>query len=198
MQTRIYLARHGETLWNKTQRLQGQLDSELTQLGESQALAVAKKLASKNIDVIVSSPLGRAHKSALICQQALNVKHLMNDALMERYLGVWQGKEIQHIKTLPEYSECLKQVTSLAVNDLESALDCGHRIFESLKHLGNDHTGKNLLVIFHGEALRCLLFLLGKTDTSNAFQLYKNGCIVTLDYDTKTQQFTTVQDDLKP
>ena len=41
MPTKIYLARHGETLWNKTQRLQGQLDSELTSLGKIQSLDVA-------------------------------------------------------------------------------------------------------------------------------------------------------------
>jgi probable phosphoglycerate mutase len=192
MQTRIYLARHGETLWNKTQRLQGQLDSELTPLGKTQSLDIAEMLATKNINLIVSSPLGRALQSAVICKQKLNVTHQISNNLMERNLGVWQGEEVKTLQALPEYSELLKQVTSLTVDNSESALTCGHRIFDTLKELGYEHTGQNILIICHGEALRCLLFLLGKTDTSNAFTLYKNGCVVTLDFKPKAPYLTLI------
>jgi len=192
MQTRIYLARHGETLWNKTQRLQGQLDSELTPLGKTQSLEIAEMLATKNINLIISSPLGRALQSAVICQQKLNVTHQISNNLMERNLGVWQGEEVKTLQALPEYNELLKQVTSRTVDNSESALACGHRIFDTLKELGYEHTGQNILIIFHGEALRCLLFLLGKTDTSNAFTLYKNGCVVTLDFTPKAPYLTII------
>jgi len=192
MQTRIYLARHGETLWNKTQRLQGQLDSELTSLGKTQSLDIAAKLATKNINVIISSPLGRALQSALICQKKLNITHYISESLMERNLGTWQGKEVKTLETLPEYGELLKQVTSLTIENSESALSCGQRIFDTLKALGNEHIGQNLLIIFHGEALRCLLSLLGKKDTSNAFTLYKNGCVVTLDFTPKAPHLTLI------
>ncbi len=192
MQTRIYLARHGETLWNKTQRLQGQLDSELTTLGKTQSLDIAARLATKNITVIISSPLGRALESALICQQKLHIDHHISEKLMERNLGTWQGKEVKTLETLPEYGELLKQVTSLTIEDSESALSCGQRIFDTLKELSNEHIGQNLLIVFHGEALRCLLFLLGKKDTSNAFTLYENGCVVTLDFKPKAPYFTII------
>ncbi|MCI2284085.1 histidine phosphatase family protein [Colwellia sp. MSW7] len=69
MKTRLYLARHGETLWNRTRRLQGQLDSELTDLGNLQSAQIADELVTKNIQLIISSPLGRAVKSATICQK---------------------------------------------------------------------------------------------------------------------------------
>jgi len=192
MQTRIYLARHGETLWNKTQRLQGQLDSELTPLGKAQSVGVANKLASKNIDLIISSPLGRALESAFICQKKLNVTHQISANLMERNLGHWQGQEIKKLQVLPEYNEMLNQVTSLKINSAESALACGQRIFNALKQLANEHLGQNLLIIFHGEALRCLLFLLGKKETENAFTLYKNGCVVILDFQPKAPYLTII------
>lgn len=186
MKTRIYLARHGETLWNKTQRLQGQLDSKLTSLGKIQSLSIAQKVAVKNISLIVSSPLGRAMESATICQQHLNVPHKTSSGLMERNLGSWQGKEVITLQSLPEYDEMLNQVTSLSRHNAESALSCGHRIFNQLKQLAKENIGQCLLVVFHGEALRCLLFLLGKTESNNAFDLYKNGCIVALDFQDKT------------
>jgi len=194
MKTRIYLARHGETLWNKTQRLQGQLDSKLTPLGKTQSVEVANKLASKNIDLIISSSLGRALESAYICQQKLNISHQISINLMERNLGSWQGQEISTLNILPEYDEMLHQVTLLQINSAESALACGQRIFNTLKQLANKHLGQNLLVIFHGEALRCLLFLLGKKATNNAFSLYKNGCIVTLDFQPKAPYLTIISE----
>ena len=100
---------------------------------------------------------------------------------MERNLGTWQGEEVEKLQRLPEYVEMLNQVTSAELNSAESALSCGHRILNSIKQLANEHLGKNILIIFHGEALRCLLYLLGKKETSNAFNLFKNGCLVTLD-----------------
>lgn len=190
MQTRIYLARHGETLWNKTQRLQGQLDSNLTPLGRVQSSKIADRLATKNISVIISSPLGRALQTAAICQKKLNVTHLTSSNLMERDLGIWQGKEVKTLKVMPEYDELLNQVTTLNIKNSESALACGQRIFQALKQVAQEYLGQNLLVIFHGEALRCLLFLLGKQDTSNAFSLYKNGCIVTLNFHPKAPYLT--------
>ncbi len=198
MKTVLYLARHGETLWNKTQRLQGQLDSELTPLGKTQSLEITNNLSGKNIDLIISSPLGRAMQSAVICQQKLNVTHLISENLMERNLGSWQGQEVKNLKLLPEYNEVLNQVTALqaysAEVKAESAIACGQRILETLKQLALKHTGKNMLIIFHGEALRCLLFLLGKKDINNAYNLYKNGCVVTVDFQPAAPYFTIAEE----
>jgi broad specificity phosphatase PhoE len=190
MKTKIYLARHGQTLWNKTRRLQGQLNSELTPLGKVQSLEIADKLIIKNIALIISSPLGRAQESAFICQQKLNVVHYISENLMERNFGCWQGKEVKNLQVLPEYDEMLSQVTALEINGAESALACGYRIINAIKQLANEHAGQNILIIFHGEALRCLLFILGKKETENAFDLYNNGCIVTLDFQPKAPYLT--------
>lgn len=193
MKTRLYLARHGETLWNKSQRLQGQLDSELTTLGKLQSANIADELATKNIQLIISSPLGRAISSATICQKKLNIPHQTSTNLMERNLGCWQGKEITKLKKLPDYHELFNNVTSLTVKNSESALACGQRILDTLLQLAKEHLGQNILVIFHGEALRCLLYLLGQRQINNAFNLYKNGCIIALDFQNKAPYFTLTE-----
>ncbi|MCI2284084.1 histidine phosphatase family protein [Colwellia sp. MSW7] len=120
----------------------------------------------------------------------LNVPHQTSTNLMERNLGCWQGKEISTLKMLPQYHELLNQVTSLTVKNSESALACGQRILYTLQQLATEHLGENILIIFHGEALRCLLYLLGQTQTSNAFNLYKNGCIIAVDFHSKAPYFT--------
>ena len=59
MKTTLYLARHGETQWNKIQRFQGQLDSELTYIGQQQSDQLAQSLITSSIHLIVSSGLGK-------------------------------------------------------------------------------------------------------------------------------------------
>ena len=100
MKTTLYLARHGQTQWNKVQRFQGQLDSELTAIGKQQSENVASQLISKKIDLIVSSSLGRAIASAAICQQQLNAPVMSLDSLVERDLGHWQGKHVNDINSM--------------------------------------------------------------------------------------------------
>ncbi|TYK65975.1 histidine phosphatase family protein [Colwellia echini] len=182
MKTVLYLARHGQTQWNKLQRFQGQLDSDLTPLGKLQSEQLALQLIDKKIDLIVASTLGRAVDSAVICQQTLNIPIYQVTELTERNLGAWQGKEITEIKHDENYYELLHQFTELAPKSGESAIKCGKRISNALEALAVNHPNKRLLVIFHGEALRCFLARLGNTVNGNAYELYKNGCVLPLTY----------------
>lgn len=193
MKTKLYLARHGQTLWNKVQRFQGQFDSELTAVGKQQSEKIAQQLADKNIDLIVSSSLGRAIASAKICQKQLNAPVISLDGLVERDLGHWQGKHVDDIKAEPHYHEILHQFTGLKPKGGESALQCAERIHLTLETFIQDQQDKSLLVIFHGEALRCLLAKLGENSTDNAYQLFDNGCLFALDYNHHDNHFQLVR-----
>lgn len=188
--THIYIARHGQTHWNKVHRFQGQLDSNLTAEGHVQSEKVAKSLQSYNIDLIFSSPLGRAIASANTCQQILNVPSNTCNNLLERSLGDWQGAYIKDIKTESQYDEILHQFTNLIPKNGESAVACGERIYQSLSLIAKQNQQKNLLIIFHGEALRCFFAKLGKSSNNNAYQLFDNGCMFHLTYEHASEQFT--------
>ena len=60
LETNIFLVRHGETEWNKLNRLQGNQDSPLTKNGIKQAHEVKKSLEQYVIDKAYVSPLKRA------------------------------------------------------------------------------------------------------------------------------------------
>jgi len=62
---RLLLVRHGITQHNIKDMYTGQTDAPLTELGERQAAAAARYLASEKIDLIVSSDLQRARYTAL-------------------------------------------------------------------------------------------------------------------------------------
>lgn len=180
--TRIFLARHGETVWNQAQKFQGNLDSPLTPLGVEQAAQVAQNLTEQNINLIVSSNLGRAIKSAEICQQYLSAELLVEPLLNERDLGIWQGQHIADLTSDADYHEALHQLTEFAPPQGESAKVCALRIEQALINIAKNNLGKNIVVICHGEAKRCLFALLGQNQQGNAYQLYQNGAISPLVY----------------
>lgn len=182
MSTNIYLARHGETVWNQTQRLQGHLDSPLTDVGEQQAKVLALSLQQYGIEQIISSPLGRAVETARVCCKTLNVPYKTEPLLIERNLGVWQGQQVAQLKSLPEFDEMLQQVTALSMEQGESAQVCSDRIYDALVGIAQQNSQRNVLAIFHGEALRCLMHRLGTSSSQSAFSLYPNGKMIKLSF----------------
>ena len=192
MKTNLFLARHGQTQWNKVQRFQGQLDSKLTETGKQQSEKIAQQLINKEIDLIVSSSLGRAIDTANICQQKLCIPAITLDGLNERDLGHWQGQHVDELKSHKNYNEILHQYTEFKPEGGESSIGCAERIYQTLYMLVQKHKNKNLLIIFHGEALRCLLAKLGESSTDNAYQLFNNGCLFQLTYDHHNSSFQLI------
>ncbi len=101
MPDRLFLARHGQTVWNREHRLQGQLDSPLTAAGVEHALAIAQRLEGAGVDVVCTSPLGRARRTAEIVAERLQVEVVAVDDLAEldhgRFAGhTWDELESAH------------------------------------------------------------------------------------------------------
>ncbi|WP_028464661.1 histidine phosphatase family protein [Nisaea denitrificans] len=94
---RIFLIRHGETVWNRLGRLQGQLDSPLTLTGVRQAEAHGRKLGEMlgaTALPVIASPLGRTRQTtAIICDTAdLPYEAVrFDERLMEITLGEHDG-----------------------------------------------------------------------------------------------------------
>ncbi|MHA7240599.1 histidine phosphatase family protein [Arthrobacter sp. TMS1-12-1] len=61
---RLWLLRHGETEWSRDGRYTGLTDLPLTGYGEEQALAAREHLQGVDFDLVVTSPLQRAVRTA--------------------------------------------------------------------------------------------------------------------------------------
>lgn len=61
---KLYISRHGQTLFNYLERVQGWCDSPLTDLGVKQGKQLGKHLAGVKLDAVFSSDLARAVKTA--------------------------------------------------------------------------------------------------------------------------------------
>jgi probable phosphoglycerate mutase len=60
----VVLVRHGETEWSRAGRHTGSTDVALTPEGETQARAVRTALEGRTFALVLSSPLGRARRTA--------------------------------------------------------------------------------------------------------------------------------------
>lgn len=89
---RLVLLRHGQTEHNATSRMQGQLDTALSELGRSQAWAAGRGFANLRPHVIVSSDLRRAYETATAVGAATGTAVRLDARLRETDLGEWQGR----------------------------------------------------------------------------------------------------------
>lgn len=89
---RLVMWRHGETDYNATGRMQGHLDSVLTEVGRNQARFAVPALARFSPEVVVTSDLRRAMDTATTFTETTGVPLRVDKRLRETNLGLWQGK----------------------------------------------------------------------------------------------------------
>lgn len=136
--TILYLIRHGETVDNVAQIMQGQTQGCLTEHGREQAEEVAARLAKKKIDAIVSSDLRRAIQTAEIISTRHGLPVSVTPLLRERDWGSFTGRYIPDLKdeVWPE--------------DIES-LDCLlERAQRFLEYIMTNYEGQTVVAVGHG------------------------------------------------
>ncbi len=90
----LYFLRHGETQWNRVGRMQGQKNSDLTELGQQQAQHQAAILAHLGVDQktpAFCSPLGRTRQTAQYALADWGTDITFDPLLMEIGVGSWEG-----------------------------------------------------------------------------------------------------------
>ena len=97
---RLILLRHGQTEYNATRRMQGQLDTELSATGVEQARSAALMMREFGVSKIVTSDLARAKRTAEIVAGVLGLDLTEDERLRETHLGEWQGKTHDEVDAL--------------------------------------------------------------------------------------------------
>jgi broad specificity phosphatase PhoE len=187
--TQFILARHGETEWNKLRRLQGHLDSPLTLSGQNQAKKLVEKITLHSIELVITSPLGRALNTAIICQSRLSLALKINSGLVERHFGDWQGRLFDELAAEQYFKQIFSQVTKHSPPNGEAGLDCGTRISHTLVDIAVTQSENRILVITHGDAIRCFLATLSQNSGCDAYSQYGNGKIFPVNYCHSSKSF---------
>ncbi len=95
----IYLLRHGQTEWNLQGRMQGRMDSPLTEQGKAQASDNGALLKSQGgVERLWVSPSGRTTETAYLVNSHTHAHIEYAEELMERDCGLWSGMTIAEIE----------------------------------------------------------------------------------------------------
>ena len=149
---RLIIVRHGESEWNRLGRYQGQADAPLSELGISQAEALAARLKRETFDAIFASPLQRAAQTAeAIARYHPDVPFQHEPAIMEIHHGDWQGLYIQDIvaRYADELREWRRHPTRSQFPNGESFSNILKRVIDFKDHLLNDYADRTVLISTH-------------------------------------------------
>ena len=165
--THFLIIRHGETLWNREHRIQGQMNSELSPTGVAQAEAVARRLAGEGAQLLVSSDLGRTLATAAPIAAATGLPVAADARLRERHFGVFEGLSIAEIKQRypAEYVRWQAREPDFAMPGGESLMQLRARLSACLGEIAAQGHAK-VIVVSHGGALDALYRLATGTPIS--------------------------------
>jgi len=156
--TKTLLLRHGQTALSTERRFAGRGDIPLTEVGERQAAEAGARLAARGgIDLIVTSPLQRARRTAEAVAEATGVALQVEDDLAETDFGKWEGL------TFAEASERWPDELSawLASGDAappggESFAATASRVSAALDRLLAAYESQTLLLVSHVTPIKLL------------------------------------------
>jgi alpha-ribazole phosphatase len=158
---RLWLVRHGATIWNAEGRFCGESDIPLSAQGEAQARWLSQRLSSVNVAAIYASDLLRARQTA---EQIARQQVPLHFTALWRELdfGRWEGLTYSEIVALPANDlRFFNDSLHFAPPGGESLTDLSQRVQQAFTTLVADaRESRDLVLVSHGGALRVLLCLL--------------------------------------
>ncbi len=145
---KLFFVRHGQTDMNVLEQFAGLTDAKLTEEGKEQARAAGAVIHEKHpkIDLIICSPLSRAHNTAKLIAEQIDYpadKIVTDDRFVERNFGDQEGKSAPDFIKVHHYKEMDK------VNGAETFEAMHERAAEALQYL-KTRPENVILVVSHG------------------------------------------------
>lgn len=158
----IYLFRHGQTDWNKIEKLQGRENIPLNNTGIEQAKEIAELLKSEGLEHIYSSPLDRAYKTGEIVAEASNIEIEKVDDLIEVSFGDYSGKtksEVRKILGDEKYESFIrfKGCDDLSFPNGEKKIDAINRFINCVFDIAENTEYSKFGIAAHGFVIKMFL-----------------------------------------
>ena len=174
----LILLRHGQSQWNLENKFTGWVDIDLSAKGEIEASHAGDILQKYPIDIVFTSVLMRAIRTAEIALKQAGIESIpiyRSEKLNERHYGDLQGLNKDDIGK--EYgSDQLKvwrRSYDIAPPNGESLKMTQERVLPYFHEtiIPELQKGKNVLITAHGNSLRALIAELGKMSKEDILEL---------------------------
>jgi broad specificity phosphatase PhoE len=163
--TRILLARHGETDWNREGRWQGHTDRPLNATGLAQAEALGRRLAGEHIDALYTSDLLRASQTAAAVARKTGVEAIPTPGLREVDVGDLAGLgRSEAAARYPDWYTRWREGTVESYPGGERFPDLRNRALAAFDRIADRHAGGTAIAVCHNGIVRAIvLHVLGLT-----------------------------------
>lgn len=173
---RLVLVRHGQTLFNQLEFVQGWCDSPLTELGIQQAQSACEAIKDLRIDAAYSSTSERAYDTGCIVIGSRNIKVVMDKRLKEVNFGKLEGNFNYALSSMNDIF--MKDGTyDYHLVDGESEKDMIDRYLDFLREIEKKHQNQTVLIAAHGMSIGSFV----KELTKGKEVWLKNGQVVILE-----------------
>ncbi len=178
--TKIYLIRHGETVWNTEYRAQGSRDIKLSEEGIKQAELLSNRLKKHSIDHIFSSDLSRAFQTAKILGSKLGLPIETIPEFREMSFGEWEGLTMAEIENTfsDHYRIWRSKPHEATIPKGEMLLEVQKRGLLALNLLTENYKNQTIAIVSHGTIIKAILLGLLDIDLSYFYNIKQdNTCI---------------------
>jgi alpha-ribazole phosphatase len=179
---KIYLVRHGKTLWNNSMRYQGHTDIELSETGCRQAELLARRLADVKVDAFYASDLKRASKTAEILARPHQMEVQQVPALREIHFGAWEG--LTYAQITAKYKEVADNwhaaPATVRIPEGENFEDVRDRAYGAILDLVKRHDPGTIVVVAHGGTIRTIICGLLELNLNHAFKIKQDNAALNL------------------
>jgi broad specificity phosphatase PhoE len=154
---KLILVRHGETLWNRENRIQGHTDVDLSDHGRIQIEQLALSLKGEAIHAIYSSPLKRAYETAQAIARFHDAGIRIEQNLKELNNGDFESLTLEELKE--KHHEFVKRwmadPASVVMPNGESLSQVQSRVWDVIRLILE--TSMDTIVVSHGMAIMTIL-----------------------------------------
>jgi len=152
------LLRHGQTPMSVQKRYAGRSDVPLTETGVLQAAAAAKRLESAGIEVIVTSPLLRATRTAQEVAEVTGAPVVTDEGFRETDFGAWEGLTFAEVRQRwPGEVKTWLADSSVAPPGGESLAEVSTRVTEALHRVLAGREQQTILIVSHVTPIKTLV-----------------------------------------
>lgn len=177
--THICLVRHGQTEWNLLGKLQGQTDIPLNETGKRQAEECREFLKKSDWDVLITTSLKRARKTADIINESLKLPIVEMDHFKERHFGEGEGlSREEREKRYPDFNFPF----------MESYEELVVRVHEGMEEIHAQFPDQKVLLVAHGAVINAVLREFHQEKAVQEHVKLLNGCLTKLHF--KNEQWT--------
>ncbi|MCM1506846.1 MAG: histidine phosphatase family protein [Ruminococcus flavefaciens] len=169
---KIYVTRHGQTDFNKQDRILGTTDVDINETGIQQAHELAEKVSALDADIMIVSPMKRTMKTAGIVAEKTGLEIITEPRFREWDYGEYESKT----RFTEGFSDNKKSFGVKMGKTGESLLQLAHRVYSALDDIIKNYSDKNVLVVTHGGVCRVIETYFNDMTTAEFENWFMGNC----------------------